>query len=288
MNAWKRALRGGRHEWQLQVLSVFSVGVAFLCLTTALVFVTNVQALRDRWTHTGRASVFLQADASHSEIQAISSALQGTPGVSQVEHITSEIARGQLLRTGDDVLTALPLAAFPASLEVQVHDPEKTGTLKNLAERLQALPKIEAVETYDAWGDRLAALLGSALTAAGVLALVVFVTVVTVVGSTIRLSLQHRRVEVQVLKVVGATDAYVCRPFVLEGAAQGALGALSALGIVVVLYLAVSNRMGGQLGVLLGATPHFLPWYAALGLVGLGTVLGASSAHLSVRRMLST
>lgn len=287
MNAWKRALRGSRHEWQLQVLSVFSVGVAFLCLTTALVIVINIQQLRDRWTHTGRASVFLQADANNSEIQAISEALRGTKGVQHVEHITSEIARSRLLETGDSILAALPLEAFPASLEVQVLDPEKTGTLAQLAERLQFLPKIEAVDTYDAWGDKLASLLGSALTAAGILALVVLITVVTVVGSTIRLSLQHRRIEVQVLKVVGATDSYVCRPFVLEGAAQGAIGSLAAVFIVVLLFFAISAQLGGQLSVLLGATPHFLPWYGALGLVALGTVLGASSAHLSVRRMLN-
>jgi cell division transport system permease protein len=156
-----------------------------------------------------------------------------------------------------------------------------------MAEKLRLLPRVEAVETYEAWGERLGNLLGSALLGAGVLALVVLGTVASVVGSTIRLSLQRRKLEVQVLKVVGATDDYVRRPFVIEGAAQGALGAAIALFVVVVLFLAGYARFDSELALLLGAPPTFLPWYAALGMVALGTLLGAISAHLSVRKLLS-
>ncbi len=287
MNAWKRALRGGRHDWQLQVLSVFSVGVAFVCLAISLLVVTNVEQLKTRWTHSGRASVFLDASATAEDVRAIAKALEGTAGVTSVEHISSEEARRQLIGGGDDVLSSLPPDAFPASLEVQVFDPHGSGSLKRLAERLEFLPKVEQVQTYEAWGDKLAALLRSAVAAAGVLTLVVLATVITVVGSTIRLSLQHRKVEVEVLQVVGATDSYVRRPFIIEGAAQGALGALGALSIVVVLFLVVTRQLQGPLSTMLGSPLAFIPWYGVAGLVLLGTLLGASSAHLSLRKLMS-
>jgi cell division transport system permease protein len=287
MNAWQRALRGGRHDWRLHLSSVFSVAVAFICLASALLVVSNLEDLRARWSETGRASVYLQPSADPEEIGAITAALKATRGVVRVEHITSESARSELLQSGDEILAGLPPEAFPASIEVQVFDPERSGTLSRMAEQLRFLPRVEAVETYEAWGDRLSALIGSALTAAGVLALVVLGTVISVVGSTIRLSLQRRRIEVQVLKVVGATDDYVRRPFVIEGAAQGALGAAAALSVVVILFLTAYAQFSAELSVLLGAAPRFLPWYAALGLLGLGTGLGALSAHLSVRKMLA-
>ncbi len=287
MNAWQRALRGGRHDWRLHLSSVFSVAVAFICLASALLVVSNLEDLRARWSETGRASVYLQPNADVEEIGAITAALKATRGVVKVEHVTSESARSELLQSGDEILAGLPPEAFPASIEVQVFDPERSGTLSRMAEQLRFLPRVEAVETYEAWGDRLSALLGSALTAAGVLALVVLGTVISVVGSTIRLSLQRRRIEVQVLKVVGATDDYVRRPFVIEGAAQGALGAATALSVVVILFLTAYAQFSGELALLLGAAPRFLPWYAALGLLALGTGLGALSAHLSVRKMLA-
>lgn len=287
MNALQRALRGGRHDWQLQLSSVFSVGVAFICLASALLVVANVQTLRVRWSHTGRASVYLQPNAEAADVEVLMKALVNTRGVLEVQHVSSEAARKELLKSGDEILAGLPAEAFPASLEVRVHDPERSGALARMAEKLRLLPRVEAVETYEAWGERLGKLLGSALVGAGVLALVVLVTVASVVGSTIRLSLQRRKLEVQVLKVVGATDDYVRRPFVIEGAAQGALGAAVALFIVVLLFLAGYARFDTELSLLLGAPPSFLPWYVALGMVVLGTLLGAIAAHLSVRKLLA-
>ena len=101
------------------------------------------------------------------------------------------------------------------------------------------LPAVDRVETYAAWSDRLAALLAGGVTASGLLALVVLAAVISVVSSTIRLALQRRRIEVEVLKLVGATDDYVRRPYVVEGAVQGALGATLAL---VLLGSAVCHR----------------------------------------------
>jgi cell division transport system permease protein len=286
MNAWQRALRAGRHDWAFSVGSIFSVAIAFVCLASALLVVANVQELRVRWSHTGRASVYLQPSAEPADIEAIMTALRNSRAVSHVEHVTSELARKELLQSGDEVLAGLPPEAFPASIEVQVQDPERSGALARMAEKLRLLPRVEAVETYEAWGERLSALLGSALLGAAVLALIVLATVASVVGSTMRLSLQRRKLEVQVLKVVGATDDYVRRPFVIEGAAHGALGALVGLFAVVMIFLAGYARFDAELTLLLGTAPTFLPWYAALGMVALGTLLGALSAHLSVRKLL--
>ena len=182
----------------------------------------------------------------------------------------------------------MPPEAFPASLEVRVQDPEHTGALSRMAEKLRFLPKVEAVETYEAWGEKLASVLSSALTGAAVLCVVVLGTVMSVVGSAIRLSLQRRRIEVQVLKVVGATDDYVRRPFVIEGAAQGMLGAVGALLVVIVLFLAAHARFDSEISLLLGAPPRFLPWYLMLSLIALGGLLGAFSAHLNLKKLLAT
>ena len=107
------------------------------------------------------------------------------------------------------------------------------------------------------------------------------------VGSTMRLLLQRRKIEVQVLKLVGATDGFVRRPFVFEGATQGALGATLALGILGVLYLIVRGKFDPELVNLLGITPTFLPWTMSLGMIAMGAVLGAMTALISLRKLAS-
>jgi cell division transport system permease protein len=117
------------------------------------------------------------------------------------------------------------------------------------------------------------------------LALVVLAAVLAVVGSTMRLALQRRRTEVEVLKLVGATDGFVRNPFVVEGSAQGALGATGAIGLLAVLFLLVRGRLDSELAALVGVEPTFLPWQVGVAMVLLGAVLGGVAALASVRRL---
>jgi cell division transport system permease protein len=130
--------------------------------------------------------------------------------------------------------------------------------------------------------------LAGGVTASGLLALIVLAAVVSVVSSTIRLTLQRRRVEVEVLKLVGATDNYVRHPYLVEGAVQGAGGAACALLVLFVLFAIVQSHFDASFAALLGTAPAFLPWSIAVGLVLIGGALGALAALVSLRRLLAS
>jgi len=286
MTSVDRAWRGTRNDWRLHLLGVFSVAVAFVCLLSALLVVVNVDGVRERWSQTGRASVFLEEGATEEQIAGIEHALRATAGVGRVRRVSSEDARHEIVGEGsDEVLASLPSEAFPASLEVELGD-DGALTLDKLAAQLSSLPAVDDVETYKSWSDRLARVLNGGVSAAALLALVVLAAVASVVSSTIRLTLERRRIEVEILKLVGATDAYVRRPFVLEGAAQGGIGAAAALLLLGVLYAIMKSHFDGALGTLLGYSPRFLPWTHSLGIIVVGALLGAGAAHLSLRRLL--
>jgi cell division transport system permease protein len=288
MTPIERAWRGTKNDWRLHALSVFSVAVAFVCLASALLVVVNVSHVRDRWSSTGRASVYLKKGADREQIATLSRALRASDGVTDVKYVSSEDARHDMTGQSDDpIIDALPTEAFPASLEVMVQSELAAGRLDKLAGQLGSLPAVERVETYAAWSDRLAALLAGGVTASGLLALVVLAAVVSVVSSTIRLALQRRHIEVEVLKLVGATDDYVRRPYVVEGAVQGALGATLALALLGSLFAIVESHFDSSFATLIGMTPSFLPWTVALALVVSGALLGAVAALLSVRRLLT-
>ena len=283
----KRAFRGAKNDWRLHALSVCSVAVAFVCLAAALLLVVNVGQIRARWAESGRASVYLRKNATAEQVALIERALKQSDGVTSVRVVSSEDARRELVGlTNDPVLDALPTDAFPASLEVAIESTVASERLGKLSTQLAALPAVESVETYGAWSDRLAALLTGGVSASLLLAGVVLAAVVSVVSSTIRMSLQRRRIEVEVMKLVGATDAYVRSPFVVEGAAQGGFGALFAIMLLGVLFAIVQSHFDSNLSALLGATPVFLPWTVALGLVASGALLGAIAAYGSLRKLL--
>jgi cell division transport system permease protein len=277
-------------EWRLHALSVFSLAVAFVCLGAALLVVANLRAVEQRWAHAGRASVYLKDGATQDEIDALRGALARVPGVTAVHYVSSGDARaefGQREVGTNGELAALPVEAFPASIEIEVAPDMPDAELADAVAKMKELPSVDDVETYQAWTARLSRLVRGGVAAAGLLAVVVLAAVLAVVGSTMRLALQRRRTEVEVLKLVGATDAFVKRPFVVEGSVQGALGAVGAIALLAVLFLLVRGRLDSELAALLGIQPTFLPWQVALGLVGLGAVLGAAAALASLRKLVT-
>jgi cell division transport system permease protein len=285
-----RARRGMLREWRLHALSVFSLAVAFVCLGAALLVVTNLQAIEERWAHAGRASIYLKDSASQPDIDAFKEALSKVPGVTNVRYVSSGEARAEFGAhevSNHTELAALPVEAFPASIEIDVRPDMPDAELNAMVAKIQQLPAVDDVETYQAWTDRLARLVKGGVGAAAVLAIVVFAAVLAVVGSTIRLALQRRRTEVEVLRLVGATDAFVKGPFVLEGSAQGAAGAALAIALLGALFLIVRGRLDSELAALIGIEPTFLPWHVAALMIGLGAVLGAAAAAVGLRKLVT-
>ncbi len=283
-----RTWRAGRSDWRVQALTIFSLSVAFVCLASALLVVTNLAAVRDRWSRAGRATIYLRDAAAEGDVSELKRALEGTGGVERVRHVTSAEARREVVADDQEsTLAALPPSAFPASLEVGFADHITDGELEGITVKLRALPAVESVETYQRWTERLSSLLGGGVTASACLALIVLCAVVSVIGSTMRLLLHRRKIEVEVLKLVGATDGFVRRPFVLEGATQGAAGAGGALLVLGALFLIVRGRFDHELVSLLGVAPSFLPWPVALGMVALGGTLGAITALMTLRKMVA-
>src|SRR3981081_533149 len=119
----RRARRGMMREWRLHAVSVFSLTVAFVCLGAALLVVTNLRAVEQRWAHAGRASVYLKDAASQDDVDALRAALMRIPGVNGVRYVSSGAARiefGEREIQARSELAALPVEAFPASLEIEV------------------------------------------------------------------------------------------------------------------------------------------------------------------------
>ena len=277
-------------EWRLHTLSVFSLTVAFVCLGAALLVVINLRVVEQRWAHAGRASVYLKEGASQDDVDALRAALGQIAGVSQVRYVSSGDARiefGEREIRARSELAALPVEAFPASLEIDVAPNMPDADLADMVAKMRQLSTVDDVETYQSWTERLARLVRGGVAASVLLALVVFASVLAVVGSTMRLALQRRSTEVEVLKLVGATDGFVKKPFVVEGSVQGALGAMGALGLLGLLFMLVRGRLDAELAALVGVEPTFLPWYVAATMVVLGAVLGAAAALASMRKLVA-
>ena len=284
---YARAARGVRDDLKLYLVAVSSLSVAFLCLGTALLGVVNLGELAERWGRTHRLSVYLRDDAVEADVTRVVAALQKVPHIADVAHTSAEQARGRFLEGTRDAraLEALPSTAFPASIEVTFTPAASAAEIDDVARKLtlqRAL--VDDIDTYESWFRQLSGLLGTGRALALGVGLLVLVCVVAVVANTIRLAVANRRDEIEVLKMCGATDAFVRAPFVLEGTLQGLGAALLALILLLGAYVGLRAPIDAALATFAGMRLVFLTPAMGVGLLLGGALVGALGSMLSVRR----
>jgi cell division transport system permease protein len=286
---YTRAKRGIREDAKLYAVAISTLTVAFLCLATALLGVSNLGELAERWGRTHRMSVYLKDGAASEDIERLRAVLSSLPAVSKVDYLSAAAAKEQFLRDAhQNDLSALPSEAFPASVEVEFADEASDDRIQEVAGKVAAFgAAVDEVDTYRTWFDRLGTLLAAGRTAAGLLALLVLVCVFAVVSNTIRLAVSSRRDEIEMLKMCGATDSFVRGPFVLEGALQGLTAAGLSMVLLVIGYLALHSQIDATLAPIAGLRLSFLHPLAVLGIVVAGGLTGALGSAVSIRRYMS-
>jgi cell division transport system permease protein len=196
----------------------------------------------------------------------------------------------QSLRTelGDlgSALDGLPENPLPPSVEVVPAGSPGPNEVRALASRLGRLSHVVEVDYGREWLDRIEAL-GRAMRnfGSGALALVLAAALL-VVANTIRLAVYARRDEIEIMKLVGATNAYVRTPFLLEGMLQGLAGALLAVvGLELVQRLVIPRAAAAFSFAAGAAAPHIAAAHFGI-LAGAGAVVGLLGSYLAVARFL--
>lgn len=213
--------------------NVAVIGLATALPLLGLLVVENGKALAGRVAVEPTLGVFFALDATRQEIDSVESVLRGTPGVRSLQFIAREAAFERLRQTEAmrEALATLRSNPLPDALVATI-DAQTEESATSLAERIRNLPKVAHVQLDSDWVNRLRRMLelGSAgLLVLGTLLGAVFIAVAF---NTIRAQVHSHTDELAIARQVGATKAYLRRPFLHFGALLGVLGALVAIGLV--------------------------------------------------------
>jgi len=224
---------------------------------------------------------------SAAKLQDLETRLGALPEVKSVEYTSKEQAlvnyRAQRSAQNQDDLTQyLANNPLPASLDVKLQRPED---YKAVAEFLQLEPKVAKVQNIQDTTDRLVSITTFLRTFGVVLLAVIGAIVLFIVINTIRLAVLGRAEEIEVMRLVGASDAFIRWPFVFEGALVGLLGAAITLGVLVGAAEPLSHFMVGFFQILPISVGSISRDVTML-VVGAGTGLGVAGAWVSVRTYL--
>jgi cell division transport system permease protein len=272
------------------LLTAAVIGITLALPTGLHVLMTNLAAVSYSWEGTLQASVFLKDSVSESDGRALASEIGARPGVRETRYVSRQqsLEEFRSLSGFGEALDLLPDNPLPAVIVVFPEPSLGAEQAEQLLTRLRDEAAAEQVTLDQQWLQRLYALLDLfqrvVLMIAGVLA----AAVIVIVGNTIRLDIEARREEIMVMKLVGASRAFIRRPFLYTGFWYGLTGALLALVLVGVAMLAISGPTA-QLSTLYDGGYQVLgPGTGAiLAVLAAGVGLGWAGALWTVSRHLS-
>jgi cell division transport system permease protein len=270
------------------LLNAMVIGVALALPLGGYVLLANLQQFAHGLVTDAQISVFLTPDASKSDITEIDRRLRGTPGVTRVEFVGREQALAGLKRTPGmaEVVATLPDNPLPDAFVVTLAEDE-LELAQRLEQEIKNLPRVAHVQADSAWVQRVSSLLNFGRTTVMLTAALLSFALVAVTFNTIRLQILTQRGEIEISKLIGATDAYIRRPFYYLGALQGMFGGLAAW-VMVELAIFVLDRDLAGLATLYGANAKLQPLGLTDGLAVLAfaAALGWLGTFLSVSRHL--
>lgn len=282
--AWQEAVASlARARWTL-LLSIATIAVAFAMLGAFRVVSGTVERVAGGWSEAAEVSVYLDDVVTEAEQAAIRQVIDRSGVTSGVTLVSKEQA---LARFGaefpelGDVTASLDANPFPASFEVRLSEAGMAGGADALAASLAALPGVADVRFDRQWLSRLIAVITALRTAGWIAALALVLGAATTVVAVVRLSFEARREEIGIMALVGAPVAFIRGPFVVEGAIQGALGALAALGGLSLLGRALTRALGPLAAALGNDALRPLLWTDIGGLLAGGALVGAAAGLLA-------
>ncbi len=249
---------------QAGMLSTATIALALFVLGGFLVVTANLQRLGAEWSNSAELSVYLKDEVTADERRAVEAAVAPGDVVAAREYVSKADALVRFKQTFGELASAVDGVGdnpLPASIEVRLRPgPAAGAAVDALGARLRQMPGVADVRYDRQWLNRVLSAIAIIRGVGWALGAVLTIAAALTVANVVRLALYARRDELDIMQLVGAPQAYILVPFVMEGVLQGGLGALLALGTLAVAFFAMRGRYLTPLASTMNMTSiQFLP-----------------------------
>jgi cell division transport system permease protein len=282
---FRQALGNIFENRMVHLIGVGTMVIAFLIFDAFVLAFVNMNAWTQERGRTLTMSIYFKGDPDRSAIEDIQRKLVDYP-ISVTRFISKQDAMKSLRRQLGEragLLDGLKENPLPASLEIILSRDEIDDSLPyELKKKLEGIEHVDEVQYSQEWIDRIQAVLRVIEMVGLVFGGLLFLAALFIVTNTIKLTIYSRKDEIEILKLVGATNGFVKAPFLIEGSIQGFLGGSVAMGILFLGYIVVANKIGLRIGFgaldLVFLSPEFILLLVATsmiaGLIGSTVSLG--------------
>jgi cell division transport system permease protein len=251
---FKRAVQDILRNRLLNIITVITIALSIIIIGSFAVFIINANDILHSWKRSARIMVYLNPDISIAEIPAIKQKIIGLYGVKSARFISKDEALSLLkkkMRRQTALLDNLRKNPLPDAFEIEViNSYADQKKIEVITKSLESFSFVEDLEYGRKWIGRFVDILRLFRLAGIAVGGLFFIAAVFIVANTIRLVLYSRREEVEIMRLVGATEWFIKIPFFIEGIIQGVLGGIIGLAVLYLSFLLISSNLSQ--GVLTG------------------------------------
>lgn len=271
------------------IMTVAVIGITLSLPGGFYLFLKNIDAMSGDFRSSSQISLYLDLDVSEKQARALEKQIVKSEDVESTRFISRELSLEEFRENSGfgksiDTLSSNPL---PHTIIV---DPSvsETFAVRSLLKNLQAMPEVKIAKLDTEWLERLYTIIEIARRSVVIVTILFAFAVLLIIGNTIRLDIQNRYQEIIVTKLVGATNAFIRRPFLYGGVWYGLLGGIISWLIVEIGYLAISGPLE-RLNLLYKSDMNLITFslHDFMILITSSTLLGLAGSWIAVARHLN-
>lgn len=272
------------------IMTVAVIGITLSLPGGFYLFVKNIDAMSGDLRSSTQISLYLDLKLSEKQARAVDREIGEMSEVLSTRFISRDLSLEEFRQNSGfgksiDTLSSNPL---PHTIIVEPRGEADTFAVRNLLNRLQSMPEVDIAKLDTEWLERLYTILEIARRGVIIVTLLFACAVLLIIGNTIRLDIQNRYQEIIVTKLIGATDAFIRRPFLYGGVWYGLLGGIISWLIVEIGYIAISGPLQ-RLNLLYQSELNLITFsfHDFIILITSSTLLGLAGSWIAVARHLN-
>lgn len=276
--ALRETMIGFRRAPVLSALSITTIAFSLFAFGLFSLVALNIRKTLSDVESRVEIRAFLADGTPVEVVSAAMGDIGAFPEVSRVEYVSPDSALARARAELGEFKDVFESAFLPASIDVRMREGRRDPTtVKTIAARIKSFEFIDDVRYGEEWVDKLHRIRNIATAAGAILGFAFAAVAVIIIGATIRMAVLARAREISIMRLVGATDGFIRRPFLIEGFIKGVLGGVLALALTWFASVVISRNFI--------ETEFFSRGLAMLGLLG-GALIGVLGSSLSVGRHL--
>jgi len=283
----RRALQDMRSNRMLSLVTISTFALSILIVSSAMLFFVNMGDIMDGWRQGIRVMAYLQEGLNAADRSTLKVRMESLYGVQQADFVPKDQALARLrtqMGRQTSILDNLDSNPLPDAFEIQmIAASQSWDKVEQLAMALEKLEGVSEVEYGQRWIKRIINIFNLFQLTGTVMGALFFMAAIFIVGNTVRLVLYSRREEVEIMRLVGATEQFILAPFYFQSLIQAALGGIIGLAALFMMYMLIQSRITADMASAF-FQPRFLSPLTLLGIVGCGMLVGWLGCHLSVKQ----